>query len=204
MHHKFFYALTLFVFIFIALNPASVNAASKGCRNVGDVCSDGTVYTGLTPDGNANMYATPCDAGMIFDKSNCTGKSALISWDNNKAAFIKTGITSAVTGQNNTESLAALNDGESPHEAARYCASLSSNGHEDWYLPAQDELDILYKNKDKIGHFDLSGTMLKGYYWSSSEYTNQNVYIQRFSDGLQIHIPKTNTISLRCVRKDGS
>ncbi len=150
MRRKVFY-LILFVFISVVLHPASANVGLKGCKNIGDLCSDGTVYAGLTPDGNANMCTTPCDAGMMFNKSNCTGKSALISWDNNKAAFIKTGITSAITGQNNTESLAALNDSESPHEAARYCADLSSNGHEGFfYVHIYRHMDIKNESQSHL------------------------------------------------------
>lgn len=37
-----------------------------GCPNVGDTCSDGSVYAGLSPDENTAMYTTPADAASTY------------------------------------------------------------------------------------------------------------------------------------------
>jgi hypothetical protein len=46
-----------------------------------------------------------------------------------------------------------------------------------WRLPTKDELTILYQNKDKIGGFEV------GYYWSSTEFNDDDAYKQFFTPG---------------------
>jgi hypothetical protein len=55
-------------------------------------------------------------------------------------------------------------------DAKKSCRALG-NG---WRLPTKTELNILYKNREKIGGFrdDI--------YWSSTEYDNSNLWFQRF------------------------
>ena len=40
------------------------------------------------------------------------------------------------------------------------------------YLPAIDELQIMYLNKDKLDKYELS----KQFYWSSTQYSGINAY----------------------------
>lgn len=54
----------------------------------------------------------------------------------------------------------------------------------DWFMPSKDELDMLYDNKNVIP--SLGGVALKSdYYWSSSEYDNDDAWYQYFSNGNQ-------------------
>jgi hypothetical protein len=52
-----------------------------------------------------------------------------------------TGITSVINGPTNSESLAALG---ASYEAATFCEGLTIGGYSDWYLPAKNELEVLY------------------------------------------------------------
>lgn len=52
-----------------------------------------------------------------------------------------TGATSTIDGPTNTNN---LNDAQ--HPAAQFCKNLSIGGYTDWYMPALDELDIIYRN----------------------------------------------------------
>jgi hypothetical protein len=58
-------------------------------------------------------------------------------------------------------------------DAKAACAKLGKG----WRLPTKNELNILYKNREKIGGFrdDI--------YWSSTEYDNSNLWFQRFYGG---------------------
>jgi hypothetical protein len=52
-----------------------------------------------------------------------------------------TGITSVIDGPTNSASLAALG---ASYQAAVFCEGLTIGGYSDWYLPAKNELEVLY------------------------------------------------------------
>ena len=64
---------------------------------------------------------------------------------------------------------------------AKLCDSYSYGGYSDWFLPSYDELNLMYVNLKESG----LGAFANEYYWSSSEYWNDNSYIliQDFSNG---------------------
>lgn len=168
----------------------------------GTVCPDGTVYAGLSPDGNVKMYVTRCDAGQTWNGTTCTGTRSTPSWNNGEDDWVTTSYTSATTGEANTTGIAALDSdsdtgGFQDHVAAVYCNSLSQDGQTDWYLPAKDELNVIYGNKAVIGYFDTGGSN----YWSSSEYNNILAWYQRFSDGFQDANSKHVGMLARCTRR---
>ena len=74
--------------------------------------------------------------------------------------------------------------------AKKACADIGDG----WRLPTIDELNILYKNKDKIGGF------ASGYYWSSTEFDYNLAWRQIFLNGFQLYYFKTNYGYVRAVR----
>lgn len=163
----------------------------------GDVCADGTIYAGLSPDGNVPMYTTPADAGQF-------------SWNDGTSNYVDTGMdncsvaeTTCNTGEANTALLVSLgtSPSPSPYMAARHCNDLIAHGHSDWYLPARTELNVLWANRTAIGGFDTSGSVWAGWYWSSSEFQLNWSWMVRFSDGGLGAFSKGLVPSVRCVRK---
>ena len=69
-----------------------------------------------------------------------------------------------------------------------------------WRLPTKDELDLIYKNKDKIHGLNLTGSLPAGWYWSSTPVNDSLAYDQRFSDGSQFNYFRGFGSSVRCVR----
>jgi hypothetical protein len=79
--------------------------------------------------------------------------------------------------------------------AAAACAARRNNskslGHDDWRLPSQEELDLLYRNRDKgvlKGSFEFSATVEQqtdGDYWSStrSQSSLPLVHVQNLENG---------------------
>jgi hypothetical protein len=71
-----------------------------------------------------------------------------------------------------------------------------------WRLPTKEELDLIYKNKDKFKGLNLSGSYPSGWYWSSSPYNTNDgcARVQRLSDGYQSYDLKSLGLSVRLVR----
>jgi hypothetical protein len=204
---------------------ANCTGVCNGAWTLGDVCSDGTIYAGTSPDGAVPMYATVCDAGQYWNGSVCTACGSGLwsgsgstcdttwssvnepSWNNGTSNNTVTGFTSTTTGRANTAGLVALVDAGSPYNAANYCKNLSAYGHADWYLPAKDELNVMFLNRVAIANFDttdgsaLIGGGYPGIYWASTEYNPGHAWWQRFTDGGQGNGLKKVFYAVRCVRR---
>ncbi|MBS1983237.1 MAG: DUF1566 domain-containing protein [Bdellovibrionales bacterium] len=171
----------------------------NGSPSIGTVCADGSVYAGTSPDGSVPMYAMRCDIGMSWNGSSCTGSATTKTWNDGSSNWVTTSVTSTTAGETNTGTLVALGTTPSPapYNAARACGVDSSGAHgrTDWYLPAKDELNVLYTNMASIGGF--SATL----YWSSTEFNNNFAWRQNFSSGSQNASSKDSGYRVRCVRR---
>ena len=80
--------------------------------------------------------------------------------------------------------------------AAQACRDYRGPNHkDDWFLPSKGELNQLYLNRTHVG-LDTSTNN----YWSSSEDSATNAWIQDFSDGTQGTRAKNNPSSVRAIR----
>lgn len=187
----------------------SSTALPQGCPNIGDVCDDGTIYAGLSPDGNVPMFARPCDEGQEWNGSSCTGTRAALPWNNgNGVGFVATGQTSTVTGFANTLTLGIVDSnsdaaGFQSHQAAQRCSDLVTNGADDWYLPSRNELQILGNSRDLIGGFDTTcvGVTTTNTLWSVSERTSTTADGRYFCNNNLQEMNKGLIRAVRCVRK---
>jgi len=91
--------------------------------------------------------------------------------------------------------------------AARICNELQiiENGktYGNWYLPSKEELNLMYQNKSTINNTAVanSGSAFASFfYWSSTEYNNNDAWLQSFYDGLQGNCDKISTMYVRSVR----
>lgn len=185
-----------------------------GPGDEGQICSDGSVYAGVTPDGNRNMYVPRCDVGMSWDGSNCTGTRSNPPWnDGNSSGHVLTGYTSTVTGSLNTAGLIVMDSnsgvgGTQPHQAAQACADLNVHSKTDWYLPGHDELSLIYeKLVDGTPNDDNPDPLITGFatgdYWSSSESASGYAWARDFVSGsLNQAAKQVLTLPIRCARKD--
>ena len=104
------------------------------------------------------------------------------------------GTDSLVDGWANT--LAMIAAGELAHPAARYCRNYDGGGFDDWYLPARNELNLMWTNRSL-----LSLGMTSDYYWTSSQSSASNAHRQNFSDGRLTTNSKNVTGYVRPVRR---
>lgn len=89
------------------------------------------------------------------------------------------------------------------NEAAEYAKTANSqkaHGYEDWRVPTQRELDVLFNNRAAIGGLNVSGSDTAGWYWSATPDVIWYAWCQRFSDGDLDSNGKGNHSSVRLVR----
>ena len=154
----------------------------------GQLCANGARYAGtfdpLDGGGVKKYMTTPSDAGEI-------------SWSTGER--IITGATSTTDGAANTTNL--KNRG-AWYAAATTCNNLSYGGYTTgWYLPAQNELNLLFVNRVAIGGFDVSGNYPPGWYWSSTEIDSTGAWYQNFNSGDPSTLGKNGFCAVRCVRR---
>ena len=95
----------------------------------------GQAYGGGFYAGKINVSGTQYYL-IVAPKS--TGEASGKTWG---AYGATTGITSVINGPTNSASLAALG---ADYQAAIFCEGLTIGGYSDWYLPAKNELEVLY------------------------------------------------------------
>ncbi|WP_454674861.1 Lcl domain-containing protein [Achromobacter pestifer] len=100
------------------------------------------------------------------------------------------GTASKWDGQANT---AALIGSEHAHPAAAQIGALTLEGHSDWYLPAQRELSLCWAT---VPHL-----FRKDWYWSSTQYSASDAWIQTFDDGYQDVCDRDSSYRARAVRR---
>ena len=181
-----------------AMAPAPGDGGS--CPNIGDVCTDGSVYAGVSPDGNANMYATAADSGTFaWNNGNSTGQTSVSGAADDDAGMANTiALVSA-----DSDSITA---GVQPHLAAQHCYDLVIHGKDDWYLPSINESGVLRaaRNTGSFSGTFTTGGYPGGEYATSTEINNTQFRRRSFDDGGNYVTMKDNSIYVRCVRKGGT
>lgn len=169
--------------------PKALTAdACVGTSTAGTACNGGTKYAGglsgtdfmVTPGGCTDSPTPAC--------ANTTD-SLTKTWGSTGVAH---GTTSTTNGEGNT---ATLDAGWSNTLAAKYCASMIYGGYDDWFLPATNELNLLYTNRAAIGAFAANK------YWSSTHVANNTATSQNLSTGVTAADTKTGALYVRCLRK---
>ncbi len=153
----FILAGTIFVFLAMpvpfAVAQSPVCMGEPSCPNPGNVCKDGTVFAGCSPDDAGThqyrLFVTRCDAGQTWGGASCTGTRSSLNWGSIGTAR---GTESVTDGEANTNTLGAL--GAVAHPAAHYCFNLTIHGYSDWYLPAAAEAYTMMYNKAAINTFE--------------------------------------------------
>lgn len=77
--------------------------------------------------------------------------------------------------------------------AATWAASLSIDGHQDFYIPAQRELNLICINANHLAE--------KVWHWSSTQCSANTAWYQRFEYGYQDTSGKGIELQVRAVRR---
>jgi hypothetical protein len=104
---------------FAAPIPAAIGAAYGGGYFAGQINQGGVVY---------NLVVSDQSVGQALGKT----------WG---PVGVDTGYVSVINGPANSAGLAALG---ASYQGATFCEGLNTGGYTDWYLPAENEMGVMY------------------------------------------------------------
>lgn len=96
----------------------------------------GGFYAGKVNDGGTEYYL------IVAPKSSGETSGSGLQWKTSETTT--SGTTSVVDGPSNTSAM--ISAGAVAHPCGNFCNNLSIGGFTDWYMPALNELDIIYFN----------------------------------------------------------
>ncbi len=202
---KIFVILTLVSFLFYNckedVNPPVESFTIQQRLNKGETPSQ--IYNSDTTLLDS-LYGKTYQGGLIF-YLNTTNGTGLVAAPSNQSTGAEWGCrgteisgadgTAIGTGAQNTIDIEA--DCTTLGTAADICANLTLGGFSDWFLPSKDELNKMYINLKMNGF----GGFLSYNYWSSTEGSSSNAWIQNFNYDYQGNYDKKGcNIHVRCVR----
>jgi len=98
----------------------------------------GQAYGGGFYAGKISTAGTGVAYYYLIVAPKASGEAVNVVWG---PTGVTTGNTSVISGPTNSASLAALG---TSYAAATFCEGLSIGGYTDWYLPAKNELEVMY------------------------------------------------------------
>jgi len=181
---------------------ASVNDLLTAGASVSELIIEGvtTELYGTAFQGGIIAYILQSgDAGYVAGEAHgliapTSDQGSDIEWYNGN--YITTGATATALGTGNSNTNIIISSQGTGNYAAQICAELVLDGYSDWYLPSQNELNILYSNKYSIGNFLMSPSL----YWSSSEVSINGASAQSFYTGGISNYTKNYPMRVRAIR----
>ena len=167
------------------------------------------IYNGSSWVGNTHYIGESYGGGIVFyvyDSGQhgliaaTADQGAHIQWYNGTFRYTGTTGDGVNAGEMNTSIIVAtqISDNQTGNFAAKVCADYSVTiagvTYGDWYLPSKVELNLLYLQKAVVGGF------VSNVYWSSSESSSTNAWLQSFINGSQYTDAKGLTPPVRAVR----
>jgi hypothetical protein len=191
--------------------PATATNMTKqtdtSCLNIGDQCTDGTIYAGNHPHLLTPLFLHPHDQSTQATWGIATDTKATDTIDGkNNLEWIKNHApawTEQTSNESNIKHYLAFKLCEDLNIAAEF-------GHTDWYLPSKEELHYLsskeelhylWSVQDKI-NAGAGTPFAQNSYWSSTQQNQHTAWFQNFSDGTLLDYEKDANLHIRCIRKN--
>ena len=163
------------------------------------VADEGGVIFHKYLDGSTQNY-------LVVDTTNLSTSSA---WSNVASTLIGSTAQSTWNGLSNSNAIVGQSGFTSG--AAKLCLDSTNNSQTDWYLPAIDELNLLFNNRFNVNRTlsgnssfgSISGATQIDYNgcWSSTEDGPSSAFYFLFVDGYAESGGKNSALYVRAVRK---
>ena len=169
----------------LTLNLSVAEAAgAQGAFHIGDNGPAGGKVFYVSDAGLHGLEAAPEDQST-GEAWGCYDHSNYISVPGARGVVVGTGAA-------NTAAIVAAC--AETNVAAKIADAYVLNGYTDWHLPSKDELNLLFQQRAVVGGFSDIG------YWSSTEYSSNDAWIQTFFHGRQGGNYKNYILPVRAVR----
>jgi len=168
--------------------PNSGCAAPASCSNVGDVCSDGSLFAGFVLYSNSS-----CEPIFVTATTQSTG----IQYS---STSLNDSTDDVIDGRTNHNWIVA-NRTLSDYPAVEMCENLTDHGRSDWYVPTSGEFNVIYANKSAI---DANATDPIGSndFWLSLEWYDEQQHLF-YSENASVSATNNTGLNyLRCIRRD--
>ncbi|WP_052172562.1 DUF1566 domain-containing protein [Psychroserpens jangbogonensis] len=199
---------TAYTFTITATNAIGISLASSASNSVTPSSQPQPPAIGDLRDGGVVFYIAPTPTDLDGDGTLDTGlvcalidQSTYIRWYNGSNLLTGAAGEAIGTGSSNTEAIIVI-QGNTDFYAAKLCKDLSLEGHNDWFLPSKDELNLMRQNIGQGNVLGLGniGGFSNGFYWSSTEFSTNDAWLQDFGSGNQFPNGKINSDHIRSVR----
>lgn len=108
------------------------------------------------------------------------------------------GTTSTTDGAANTAAMVTA--GIHLHPAGQFCVNLTIGGYSDWYLPAKDEMNLLFTHRVALAATGFI-TLAAQYYFNSTEFSSTYAWRQSLSTGAMQGYGKIYASYVRAIRR---
>ena len=149
-----------------------------------------SIAIGDTYQGGLVFYLDGSGGGLISAPANETNTA----WGCHGSVISGADGTAIGTGAQNTIDIVAGCTSEVT--AADRCSDKDDGTYDDWFLPSYYEAKAMYDNLHAAG----LGSFTSGGYWTSTEHSATNAYVQYFNNGSLGTYFKTAALSVRAIR----
>lgn len=176
----------------VADSIAGMSAGGQSTHYIGEAYGGGVVFH-LWRD------AQGVEHGLVVDISDLADS---VAWSNVVQVAVGAGAESLWDGRNN--SIAIATQPGHTHSAASLCLNSNRGGYTDWYLPSNQELNMLWNSLYNVSRTlsAISGSEPLGQavYWSSTETYTSEVLSLFFHDGDVGYTGKADEHHVRAIR----
>lgn len=151
----------------------------------------GKLFIGMQYKGGIIFYIEPMKGGGLLVSNDDVSYSSSWGCASNVSLASNKGVGS---GQVNSEAILAQCGAVG---AVGICANYKNGKYDDWFLPSQGELELIYKNLKETDKEKFS----IGYYWSSTQKDASIAFRYGFLGGNSGEADKSTSQFVRAVRK---